>query len=154
MAINGIPAKTDFDFDFNEDEFILDTTKGKARYYREVPAKKVNKAYNLVKSDPTKQIKNESKTNRRFRRKLNKESVMTPIPTYRRQDPKFYAPATSTGNANVLVNEIAKLLDKHLDNEDVDFEIKVKADEDETKWLVVNYDVIKVLYDTIKDYID
>lgn len=146
-----IPAKTDY---FNDEDFIIDVKEvSEPKYYREVPARKVNKAYNLIKSDPTKQITKESR-NRRSRRRTRKESVMTPIPAYRRERKEDFAPATATGNANVLVNEIAKLLDKHIDNLDVDFEIKVKADADETKWMTVNYDVIKVLYDIIKDYID
>lgn len=148
MATNGVPAKTDFDF--NDSDFIVNATeKGEASYYREIPAKRVNRKYNLVKSDPTKQITKESRN-----RRSKKESVMTPIPTYLRGRDKDFDVKTSTGNANVLVNEIAKLLDKHIDNEEVDFEIKIKADEDESKWLVVNYDVIKVLYDVIKDYVD
>ena len=153
MAINGVPAKTDYEL-FNDTDFIVDG-KVTPKYYREVPAKKVNKAFNLVKSNPTKQIKKESRLNKNRRnRKLNKESVMTPIPSYRRDITKREYPVTATGNANVLVNEIAKLLDKHIDNYDVDFEVKIKCDEDETKWMTVNYDVIKVLYDVIKDYVD
>lgn len=153
MAINGVPAKTDYEL-FNDTDFIVDG-KVEPKYYREVPAKKVNKAFNLVKSDPTKQIKKESRLNKNRRnRRLNKESVMTPIPSYRRDITKREYPDTATGNANVLVNEIAKLLDKHIDNYDVDFEVKIKCDEDETKWMTVNYDVIKVLADIIKDYID
>ena len=144
-----IPAKTDYMDDMEAENFEEVT---EPKYYREVPARKVNKAFNLVKSDPTKQLTRESR-NRRNRR-TRKESVMTPIPAYTRNRKQEYDPVTATGNANVLVNEIAKLLDKHIDNLDVDFEIKVKADADETKWMTVNYDVIKVLYDTIKDYVD
>lgn len=153
MAINGVPAKTDYEL-FNDTDFIVDG-KVTPKYYREVPAKKVNKAFNLVKSDTTKQIKKESRLNKNRRnRRLNKESVMTPIPSYRRDITKREYPVTATGNANVLVNEIAKLLDKHIDNYDVDFEIKIKCDEDETKWMTVNYDVIKILADILKDYVD
>lgn len=145
-----IPAKTDYIDDYEE----LDVDEiSEPTYYREIPAKKVNRAFNLIKSDPTKQIRKESKLNRR-RRKINKESVMTPIPSYRRDIVKREYPITATGNANVLINEISKLLNKHIDNYDVDFELKIKCDEDETKWMTVNYDVIKVLADIIKDYID
>lgn len=136
MAIGGIASKVNY---FEDEDFVIDDI-AEPKYYREVPAKKVNKAFNIIKSEPTKQIK--------------KESVMTPIPSYIKEKKSDFNISTSTGNANVLVNEIARLLDDHLYNEDVDFEIKVKANEDETKWLVVNYDVIKALYDTIKDYID
>ena len=130
MATNGVPAKTDFDF--NDSDFIVNVTeKGEASYYREIPAKKVNRKFNLVKSDPPKQVTKESR-NRRNRR-AKKESVMTPIPTYMRGRDRDFDVKTSTGNANVLVNEIAKLLDKHIDNEEVDFEIKIKADEDGTR---------------------
>lgn len=147
-----VPAKTDY---FNDDDFVVNEKDWYVpKYYKDVPAKKVNKAFNLVKSEPTNESVNSRKANRKFRRNRKNESVMTPIPSYTRQNRKFYAPATSTGNANVLVNEIAKLLDKHIDNEDVDFEVKIKCDEDETKWMTVNYDVIKVLADILKDYVD
>lgn len=152
MAINGIPAKTDYEL--NDDDFIIDPT-AEPMYYREMPAKKVNKAFNLVKSDPTKQIKNESRINRmRKNRKINKESVMTPIPSRSNSINKISYPSTSTGNANVLVNEIAKLLEKNRNALDADFEIKIKCNDDETKWMTVNYDVIQSLSDVINMFVD
>jgi hypothetical protein len=150
-----VPAKTDFIDKAEEVEFSDISTP---KYYRETRAKKVNKAYNLIKSDPTEQKNiSEMRTEnlrRRKNRRMRRESVMTPIPSFiRNRDGERFAD-TTTGNANVLVNEIAKLMDKHIDNYDADFELKIKCDEDETKWLTVNYDVIKVLADIIKDYVD
>ena len=102
-----VPAKTDY---FNDDDFVVNEKDWYVpKYYKDVPAKKVNKAFNIVKSEPTNESVNNRKHNRKFRRNRKNESVMTPIPSYTRQNSRFYAPATSTGNANVLVNEIAKL---------------------------------------------
>lgn len=148
MAINGVPAKTDYEL-FNDEDFIVDG-KVTSKHYRNTPARKVNKAFNLVKDEV---LKNESAHKRRIR-KMRKESVMTPIPNRSNSIRNFNYPSTSTGNANVLVNELSKLLSKNMDNYDAEFNIKVKCNDTETKWMTVNYDVIQVLADVLKDYVD
>lgn len=137
-----VPAKTDF---MNDKDFIIDnnTIKVKPKYYKDELAKETNRAYNQRNVKPIMPIQS--------------ESVMTPIgkPYRQKQSDTELIPIsdTSTGDANLMLNEIAKLLDGSIDEMDNEIAIKIRNNNDETKWLNVGYDVIYTLSEIIKQLV-
>ena len=134
-----IPAKVDY---MTASDFIIDG-KVKPKYYRDELADKKNRQYKPKDKKPITPIQSESvmtPTGKPYRQKQSNTDLVT-------------ISDTSTGDANVMLNEIAKLFDGSIDEMDNDIAIKVRNNDDETKWLNVDYDVIYTLSDIIKQLI-
>ena len=134
-----IPAKVDY---MTDSDFIIDG-KVETKYYRDELADKKNRQYKPRDKKPITPIQSESvmtPTGKPYRQKQSNTDLVT-------------ISDTSTGDANVMINEIAKLFDGSIDEMDNDIAIKVRNNDDETKWLNVGYDVIYTLSDIIKQLI-
>ena len=132
-----VPAKTDY---MNDNDFIIDNMN-EPKYYKDV-----------FKSN-----KNKHKINNRAITPIQSESVLAPVtrPYRFKNNNKNISNNvdTVTGNANIIVNEISKLFDGNIDSLDSDISIKIRNNDNETKWLNVGYDVIYTLSNIIEQLI-
>ncbi len=134
-----IPAKVDY---MTDSDFIIDS-KVEPKYYRDELADKKNRQYKPKDKKSITPIQSESvmtPTGKPYRQKQSNTDLVT-------------ISDTSTGDANIMLNEIAKLFDGSVDEMDNDIAIKIRNNDDETKWLNVGYDVIYTLSDIIKQLI-
>lgn len=134
-----IASKVDY---MNDNDFIVNG-KVEPKYYRDELSNSKSRAY--------------KPRNKKSITPIQSESVMTPISRPYRQKSSntdlVTISDTSTGDANVMLNEIAKLFDGSIDEMDNEISIKIRNNEDETKWLNVGYDVVYTLSELIKQLV-
>ena len=134
-----IPAKVDY---MTDSDFIING-KVEPKYYKDELDDKKNRQYKPRGKKAITPIQSESvmtPTGKPYRQKQNNTDLVT-------------ISDTSTGDANIMLNEIAKLFNGSIDEMDNDISIKIRNNDNETKWLNVGYDVIYTLSDIIKQLI-
>lgn len=134
-----IASKVDY---MNDNDFVI-SNSAEPKYYKDELADKKNRKYKPRDKKPLTPIQSESvltPINKPYRQKLSNTDLVS-------------ISETSTGDANIMLNEIAKLFDGSIDEMDNDISIKIRNNDDETKWLNIGYDVVYTLSEIIKQLI-